>query len=183
MRARVRRANGDDAARLGRLRELAVEEASTRRGGPQLLEQLDDLEPELRTVLGGTVCAATVFVVELVDLHGSDATPPHPLGYAFVDLPDGTGAPARLRELFVVPETRTIGLGSALLDAALELAVQAGCSGLDATALPGDRATKNFFEDHGMVARAIVVHKRLLATPGDDGPQLDEPGTRGDGGS
>ena len=34
-----------------------------------------------------------------------------------------------------------------------------GCFGVDSLALPGDRATKNFFESFGLVARAIVVHK------------------------
>jgi len=32
---------------------------------------------------------------------------------------------------------------------------------VQSTALPGDRATKNFFESQGMVARAILVHRWL----------------------
>jgi len=40
-------------------------------------------------------------------------------------------------------------------------AEQAGCIGIDAFALPGDRAVKNLFERSGLVARAILVHKRL----------------------
>jgi hypothetical protein len=36
-----------------------------------------------------------------------------------------------------------------------------GCSGVDSLALPGDRATKNFFESFGLVARALIVHKDL----------------------
>ena len=36
-----------------------------------------------------------------------------------------------------------------------------GCVGVDSLALPGDRATKNFFESFGLVARAIVVHRPL----------------------
>jgi hypothetical protein len=38
-----------------------------------------------------------------------------------------------------------------------------GCVGVDGLALPGNRATKNFFETFGLVARAIVVHRRLDA--------------------
>jgi hypothetical protein len=37
----------------------------------------------------------------------------------------------------------------------------AGCFGVDSLALPGDRHTKNFFESFGLVARAIVVHRKL----------------------
>ena len=36
---------------------------------------------------------------------------------------------------------------------------------MDSLALPGDRATKNFFETHGLVARAITVHRRLTDPP------------------
>jgi hypothetical protein len=35
------------------------------------------------------------------------------------------------------------------------------CVGIDALALPGNRATKNFFEMLGFTARALVVHKVL----------------------
>ena len=41
-------------------------------------------------------------------------------------------------------------------------ATAAGAIGVDALALPGDRATKNFFETFGLKARAIVVHLSLL---------------------
>jgi hypothetical protein len=36
-----------------------------------------------------------------------------------------------------------------------------GCSGVDATALPGNRATKNIFEESGFTARLLVMHHRL----------------------
>jgi len=36
------------------------------------------------------------------------------------------------------------------------------CRGIDAAALPGNRALKNFFERFGLTARAIVVHRALL---------------------
>ncbi len=37
----------------------------------------------------------------------------------------------------------------------------AGCLGVDAVALPGDRNTKNFFESFGLKARLLVVHHRF----------------------
>ena len=36
-----------------------------------------------------------------------------------------------------------------------------GCLGIDAAALPGSRATKNFFEESGFSARLLVMHHAL----------------------
>ena len=36
-----------------------------------------------------------------------------------------------------------------------------GCVGIDAIALPGHRAAKNFFEAHGFTARALAMHHQL----------------------
>jgi ribosomal protein S18 acetylase RimI-like enzyme len=66
-----------------------------------------------------------------------------------------------ISDLWVHPEARGIGVGSALMHEVLDVAKQLGCSGIDARALPGDRATKNFFESFGLVARTIEVHKAL----------------------
>jgi hypothetical protein len=44
-----------------------------------------------------------------------------------------------------------------------------GCVGIDALALPGHRAAKNFFEESGFTARALVMH-RPLAGGGEDTP-------------
>jgi GNAT superfamily N-acetyltransferase len=68
---------------------------------------------------------------------------------------------AHLTDIYVEPEAREVGVGEALLDAAIGWAVDRGCSGIDSLALPGMRATKNFFEAAGLVARAIVVHRQL----------------------
>ena len=68
-------------------------------------------------------------------------------------------------ELFVEPEARSIGVGEAIVADLLEFFAAHGCIGADALALPGNRATKNFFEQQGFVARAIVMHKRLGAEP------------------
>ncbi len=66
-------------------------------------------------------------------------------------------APAVIEELWVDPEAREVGVGSSLLDLLRDEADAAGSTAVDCVALPGDRNTKNFFEDHGMVARAITV--------------------------
>lgn len=64
-------------------------------------------------------------------------------------------------ELYVEPEARGVGLGEIMLEQLLEWCRQRGCSGVEATALPGDRQTKNLFERSGLVARAITVHRDL----------------------
>lgn len=64
-------------------------------------------------------------------------------------------------DLYVTPGARGVGLGEAMMDLLVEHARGAGARGIDALALPGDRATKNFFESFGLKARAIVVHRDL----------------------
>lgn len=77
-------------------------------------------------------------------------------------LHDG-GKLAVVEELFVDPEARGVGVGEAIMVACMAAARERGCAGIDALALPGDRASKNFFERFGLVARAIVVHRPLDA--------------------
>ena len=80
------------------------------------------------------------------------------VGYALVDDLDKI---ATLYDLYVEPEARGVGVGSALLEAAMGWAREQGCFGIDAFALPGSRGTKNFFEAHGLVTRLLTVHRDL----------------------
>lgn len=68
---------------------------------------------------------------------------------------------AVVREVFVVEAARGVGLGELMMDATVAWATERGCIGVDGYALPGDRATKNFFETFGLVARGIVVHRSI----------------------
>ena len=61
-------------------------------------------------------------------------------------------------ELFVDAEARAVGVGEGMLEAMVAFCVREGCVGVDALALPGHRAAKNFFEESGFTARAIVMH-------------------------
>ena len=85
------------------------------------------------------------------------------VGYALMVLEElGHGERlARIADLYVQPEARGVGVGECLITELDAAARGWGCTGLDSVALPGDRATKNFFETHGLVARAIIVHRRL----------------------
>ena len=64
-------------------------------------------------------------------------------------------------DIYVLPDARGVGVGEAMLTLCLDWARRTGCVGLDSLALPGDRHTKNFFESFGLVARAIIVHRRM----------------------
>lgn len=136
--------------RLAAAARLAVGEA---RGGP-LWVQHDALE--------GTSSFSALAADSSV-LVGVGTLDAQPLGYLVATvnaLHDGRPL-ARIVELYVDPDARELGLGEALIDLVVAWATERGCAGIDALALPGDRATKNFFEDMGLVARAIVVHRPL----------------------
>ena len=68
-------------------------------------------------------------------------------------------------DLYVEPEAREVGVGEAMADAVVAHCDGRRCIGIDAPALPGNRAAKNFFEAHGFTARALVMHRRLDPTP------------------
>lgn len=85
------------------------------------------------------------------------------VGYAAAHLEtlaDG-GRLAVVTDIFTHVEARGVGVGEAMMNEVLSWAREQGCVGVDSLALPGDRQTKNFFETFGLVARAIVVHRRL----------------------
>ena len=85
------------------------------------------------------------------------------VGYGLMTLgtvSDGS-TQANVEEIFVDPGARSVGVGEVILEALLMEASGRGAVAIQSVALPGDRSTKNFFEAHGMVARAIIVHRWL----------------------
>ena len=64
-------------------------------------------------------------------------------------------------EIYVEPEARAVGVGEALVEQLVAFCRDAGCAGVDATALPGHREAKNFFERAGFSARLLVMHRSL----------------------
>ena len=76
------------------------------------------------------------------------------------DLVDGSRL-GRIDVLFVAPEGRGVGVGEALMEGLLTWFSAAGCAGVDAIALPGNREAKNFFEAAGFSARLLVMHHRM----------------------
>ena len=155
----VRPALADDLPRLTALATEVIAELAEQKGGivwrrhaargePVEAGLAEDLaDPETQVLVGtidDTVVGYSVTTVE----HLADE-----------------GMLAVVRDLYVEPGARGVGVGAALMEAILAWAGERGCVGVDALALPGGRATKNFFEGFGLVARAIVVHRDL---PGSD---------------
>jgi ribosomal protein S18 acetylase RimI-like enzyme len=66
-----------------------------------------------------------------------------------------------ITDLYVDEGARMVGIGEAMMGELLAWFRSRGCRGVDATALPGNRATKNFFEESGFTARLLVMHHRL----------------------
>ena len=66
-----------------------------------------------------------------------------------------------IENVFVLKECREVGIGDALMLRALEHLAKRHATRIESSAMPGDRATKNLFERHGLVAQTILVGKSL----------------------
>ena len=73
----------------------------------------------------------------------------------------GRGLICTVDRVFVHEQARELGFGDALLQAAIERAVELSCQAFEGNALPGDRETKNLYERAGITARKIVVSRVL----------------------
>jgi GNAT superfamily N-acetyltransferase len=144
-----------DTERLVELARVGIAELSTQKGGIVWQRHAARTEPLDEGLEADLADAATQVLVGTLD----DVV----VGYAVTTveaLSDETRL-AVVRDLYVEPEARGVGVGACLMDAVLAWATDQRCLGVDALALPGSRATKNFFESFGLVARAIVVHRDL----------------------
>jgi ribosomal protein S18 acetylase RimI-like enzyme len=142
---------------------------------PHLIALASDALAELAPLRGGAVFvhregrAAPVDDTLRRDLESADATviagtiDDTVVGYATgrtEPLRDGTVLGV-IDDLYVDEGARSVGVGEAMMGLLLEWFRERGCAGVDATALPGNRATKNFFEESGFTARLLVMHHRL----------------------
>lgn len=62
---------------------------------------------------------------------------------------------------YVEAGARGVGVGTALMRAAIDWSAARGCTDVDALALPGDRATKQRLESAGFTARLLTLSRRL----------------------
>ena len=67
----------------------------------------------------------------------------------------------RVECCYVDEGARGVGVGTALMDAAVAWCEAAGCVEIDALALPGDRSTKQRLEAAGFTARLLTLSRRL----------------------
>lgn len=151
--ASVRPATDDDVARIAEMAGHAAASLHEARGGLLLLQResapptLDDIVESLRvgdhrTVVGlldDSVVGAVMARIEDLD---SDRL-------------------AIVTMLWVDEAARALSVGEALIGDVVAWAKTAGCSAIDAYALPGERITKNFFEANGFKARLLTVSQQL----------------------
>lgn len=151
----VRPAGPDDLPRLTTLAREVIAELAEQKGGIVWRRHAARPEPVEDGLAADLENPGTLVLVGTID----DSV----IGYAVTTIEDvaDNGRLAVVRDLYVEPGARGIGVGAAMMDGVLAWAGDRGCIGVDALALPGSRATKNFFEGFGLVARAIVVHRSL----------------------
>ncbi len=149
----VRAATRDDVDRIAELVAAAVEELTPMKGGSvwaarearqppyaeQLLAEIDD---PARRVLAGTID-------DVVVGYGVGRIEP---------LVDGRRLGV-VDDIFVEEGARAVGVGEAMLNDLVSWLEGHGVIGIDAMALPGHRAAKNFFEESGFTARMLVMHR------------------------
>ena len=151
----ARPATPSDLPHLAELSARALEELAPMRGGAVFVHREGRAAPVLETLQRDLDDPDAVVLAGTIDETV--------IGYA-------TGRTEALRDgsklgiigdLYVDEGARSVGVGEAMMGELLAWFRAQGCAGVDATALPGNRATKNFFEESGFTARLLVMHHRL----------------------
>lgn len=149
MEVAVRPAGREDAEVLAELEGVARGDAAAQRGGPELL-----------ATCGQAGAGEWVARIDgASDWYAAAGTiDGEVVGYAAARV---VGGIATIHHLYVLEGAREVGVGEGLIEHLLAWAPAVGATTIEATALPGDRQTKNLFERSGMKARAITVSRRL----------------------
>ncbi len=155
MQVVAREATEVDIPVLAELYEKFRHEIATERGGIAYLSQKAVSRPVDGHFAGVLGDSAYLVVLGLLDQV--------PVGLAVArlyELADSTRS-TTAEVIYVDPAAREVGVGESLLDAIVGWAELRGAGGLDIPVLPGMRASKNFLEGAGFVARLLVMHRRL----------------------
>ena len=155
MEEECRPAGAADVPRLAELNRAVIEELAPTRGGAvwkareARQEPIEDRLEELLDDPDARVLVATI-----------DGTV---VGYAVAHIEHLTEGAVLgvIDDIFVEEGARQIGLGEVMINDLMSWCQERKCIGMDAMALPGHRATKNFFEDSGFTARQLVMHHRF----------------------
>ncbi|HEY8217835.1 MAG TPA: GNAT family N-acetyltransferase [Acidimicrobiia bacterium] len=155
----ARSATTDDIADLVALARQLRDELTQQRGG--LLWATREVAGEPLEVAFANALSSPETMVVVGTIDGVA------VGYGLVTievLRDGSRLGC-VHELFVEPAARGVGVGEAIANEVLARCRAERCRGVDVIALPGHRAAKNFFEEQGFIARAIVMHHQLDDEP------------------
>jgi GNAT superfamily N-acetyltransferase len=156
----ARLATASDIDALAALWELSVAELDGQRGGALLAGSLDrkDLRGFLAGALNDPDRAMALGLIDDVAVGlasvVADRTQPEPVGV--------------LEVIYVEPTARQVGVAEAMLETVLGWCRGVGLVGVDAPALPGNRAAKAFFEGQGFLARLLIMHRAVGAPVEDD---------------
>lgn len=155
----VRPAGPGDVARCTELLVAAAVEADARRGGTLLVTRGADVAVERPADLSTLVARWVAGGDHRLVVGSIDEVP---VGVAAGTLTGSARDRLGLVECcYVEPGARQVGLGTALMADLVAWFADRGCRGVDAWALPGDRATKQLLEAAGLSARLLVLHRRL----------------------
>ncbi len=150
-----RAATADDVPRVAELVRLAIEELSGQRGGAiweARESRPEPVEGDLATLLERPDACLVVGTVDGAVLG---------YGVARIErLRDGSTLGV-VDDIYVEADARGIGVGEAMMNDLMQWCAAHDCIGMDAMALPGQRLTKNFFEELGFTARKLVMHRSL----------------------
>jgi GNAT superfamily N-acetyltransferase len=155
----TRPAGPEDVATCARLIAAARAAAAQMRGGPELLAAWRVEEPgdpsALEAAVGGWLADGRHVVLAGVF---DDVV----VGVGVGHVTESAGEPLGVVDcVYVEPDARNVGVGSALTGALVAAFAGRGCGAVDTPALPGDRSTKQRFEAAGFSARLLVLHRRL----------------------
>jgi GNAT superfamily N-acetyltransferase len=145
-----------DVPRVAELNRAAIEELAPTRGGAVWKARearQEPIEERLEEVLDDPGCRVLVATI--------DGTV---VGYAVARLEHLTDGSVLgvIDDIFVEEGARQVGLGELMINDLMAWCQERKCIGMDAMALPGHRATKNFFEESGFTARQLVMHHRFV---------------------
>lgn len=151
----VRAATADDLDVLVDLYRAALEETVEMKAAFRELDARP--EPVADSFRADLAATDSIVLVGCID----DA----PVGYAVVHmeerLPQAGGAHARVTDIYVDPEARSVGVGEELAKVVLAWAGERGAKSAEIRVVPGHRASKNFCEENGFTARILIMHRTL----------------------
>jgi ribosomal protein S18 acetylase RimI-like enzyme len=161
----VRAARPEDVKRLAELYIAAEEELGAMRGGRVLLGlggRGGRLQQSLAKDLDDAECCMVVAVLG-PDRPNEADQPRDIVGYGTCRALQMTGGElvGSIEDLYVQPAARRCGAGRVMAEFLVDWSQARGCVGVDANALPGNRAVKSFFEAEGFTARLLVMYRPL----------------------